>query len=325
MKRVTIKQTPDIQTLDWVGSRLVDWYHPRLRVVEDRVEMDRCEILGWGDIACSSNDGTYAVLLKELGTKGLLLKNGEILREIDRSYEHSDVHSYPAAFFEYENRTYLAHCPRNACQLDFEDVESGEILTRTVARYKNDHYHSRLDVSPDNQYLLSNGWVWHPIEIVELFSVEECFKNPALLDQGLTPKNVSVEICSAAFINNNTILLCSSDFDHLSDAEDPGRIPANSLARWNFKEDFMSEPVTIDEPIGGVYPIDTETCWDTYGHPKIINLNTGVVVDRCTEIQSGERQGAMIGHLAGLPKIAFDRVSKQLAIYGGNTLEILSP
>ena len=81
------------------------------------------------DGSITSQDGQYAFIYKRLGTKGILLKNGEIIREINRTYYHAETYEFPSAFITFDNKTYLAHCPISYCQLDFENVETGEIVS----------------------------------------------------------------------------------------------------------------------------------------------------------------------------------------------------
>ena len=162
MKRQSIK-TNYLQTICWVDNTIVDYASAGKKYTLDgQVKELYKYTFGFGDTAITSSDGQYAFIYQKLGTKGLLLKNGDILREINRSYYCAEVYEYPAAFVTIDNRTFLVHCPMKYCRLDFEDVETGQIVTDDQDRNPSDYFHSRLEISPNGKYLMSKGWFWHP-------------------------------------------------------------------------------------------------------------------------------------------------------------------
>jgi len=120
MTRRTIK-TNFLQTIDWLNGNIVDWVSAGQQYSLDgqQKQLSKYHYAFSFDGSITSQDGQYAFIYKRLGTKGILLKNGEILREINRSYYQAEVYEYPAAFITFENKTYLAHCPIDYCQLDF--------------------------------------------------------------------------------------------------------------------------------------------------------------------------------------------------------------
>ena len=272
------------------------------------------------DSAIISADGEYAFIYKKLGTKGLLLKNGELVREINRSYYCAASYEYPAAFITFQNKTYLVHCPMAYNQLDFEDVETGELITKIQGRQPDDHFYSRLEVSPDGMYLISKGWVWHPLHMVLVFNIPECMTNPHLLDKSQICPNFGIEICTASFVDNDTIVLGASE--EVYDEETP-QLPIKHIALWNFKTNELSNPVKPTVDIGNLYAINHNYVWDLYGFPKIINLNTGEVVESKIEIDSGKQQSSMTSDR--FPSIVFNSKTKHIAIKGKELIEVLSP
>lgn len=209
MKRQTLK-APALRTLDWFEDKLVDWNSAGTQYNWDG-SSQKLQKYHFGfvcDGSITSENGEYALIYQKRGTKGLLLKNGEVLREINRSYYQSDVYEFPAAFLNYQDRTYLIHCPNQYCQLDIEDVETGEIFTNIPERNPHDVFHSRLEVSSNNQFILSKGWYWHPFDGVELFEVAKCMENPLLLDEKISLPLDWEEVPSASFLNDEEILLC---------------------------------------------------------------------------------------------------------------------
>jgi len=324
MQRKTIK-TNYLQTIDWFDNKVVDWNSAGTQYSENG-ETRQLQKYHFGfecDGSITSKNGEYVLLFQKLGTKGLLLKNGEILREINRSYYQSSVYEFPAAFFTFKNRTYLVHCPIEYCRLDFEDVETGEIITKQSERDPQDFFHSRLEVSNDNKYLLSKGWFWHPFDSIKLFDIEKCISDAKLLDSGISVPNVTSEIGSASFIDNNRILVCASNEEPMDDEKEES-IPPGHIAIWNFITNEISRSVKINGVFGNVFAIDDKKCWDLYDYPKIIDLISGEVIDKDEEVFSGKQGSSIIDHLENLPKIAFNKETKQVAIASDNKIDILT-
>jgi len=124
MIRHTIK-TNYLETIDWLNGKIIDWCSAGEEYSLDGQKHQRAKYhYGSFDGSITSPDGQYSFVYKRLGTKGLLLKNGEILREINRSYYCAESYEYPAAFVVWDYVTYLIHCPIKYCQLDFENVET---------------------------------------------------------------------------------------------------------------------------------------------------------------------------------------------------------
>lgn len=324
MQQHTLK-TDYLRTIDWFKNEVVDWNSAGMCYALDgtKKQIQKYHFGFECDSSITSQCGNYVFIYKKLGTKGLLLKNGEILREINRSYYQSEVYEYPAAFIFYKEKTYLIHCPNSYCQLDFEDVETGEIVTDKVERNPRDIFHSRLEVSSDNRFLLSKGWVWHPVDVIKLYDVAECFNNPTILDSEKGISNLSVEICSASFVDNDRILFCTSEEEPFDDDND-GIFP-DHLAIWNFKTNEIEKTVKPDVECRNVFAVNEDFCWDLYNYPKLIDLNTGKVVGEFAKINSGSQRSSIIFKINNFPKIAFNKISKQIAIAKEETIEVLTP
>ncbi len=304
-----------VQTLNWLDDRIVDWS----RAGETYTltgETKQLNISNFGykfDSAINSTNGHYVFLFERLGTKGLLIKNGEILREINRSYYMADVYDYPAAFINYNNKVYLAHCPVSYCQLDFEDVETGELVTNIAARKPSDIFHSRLEVSKSGKCLMSKGWVWHPVDVICVFEVEACFSNPVLLDKiDYSFRDVGSEICTASFIDDTRILIGSSD--EIIDDEKLLNLPGKSFAVWNMIDNTFSNQWKPEFDFGNVFSINETLCWDIYKFPKIIDITTGKIIDKAESIYSGEQKSSIRFDTDKQLQVAFDKDRKRLAV-----------
>src|SRR5204862_1840925 len=90
---------------------------------------------------------------------------------------------YPVALFTLPDGTQgLAHCPEEYNKLEIEELASGRRLTTRTGEAV-DFFHSRLQVSPGGTYLLSAGWVWHPLDTVQIFRMAVVLKNTEQLDR----------------------------------------------------------------------------------------------------------------------------------------------
>lgn len=322
MRRQTIN-TNFLQTIDWLQDDLVDWVSGgQLYSNGSQKQIAKYHYPFNFDASITSEDGQYAFIYKRLGTKGLLLKHGEIIREINRSYYHAEDYEYPAAFITFNNKTYLAHCPFNYCRLDFEEVETGKIVTNVENRNPEDIFHSRLSVSPNKQYLMVCGWAWHPIDTVEVYNIANCFENPHLLDKSNLSPSFGAEVNSASFINNSNILLLSSNEEFDEDAV----LPPNHIAVWNFITNDISAPVKTEGNCGNLFAIDERRAWDMYKFPKIINIQTGKIESQMEEIDSGLQSSSILRLQNEPPQIRFNRNNAKIAIRTNSTIiEVLSP
>lgn len=327
MQRQTINEV-NFSTLTWADDYLIDWANSGTVFLPDgQIKKLGNYYLAFSfDSAISSSDGVYSVVYSRLGTKGLLLKNREILREINRSYYHAEVYEYPVAFAQLKDgRDILIHCPNEYNRLEFEEVETGLLLTKHTDRNPSDFFHSRLEVSPDNKTFLSKGWGWHPFDFVEIFDIEECIENPKALDKSKLTPDVSAEICTASFITNELVLIGSPNDTEPFDDEPSDKLKNGEIGIWNITTNEISGVLKPNCSVGGnLIAIDDTFAWELYQHPKIINFRTGEISEEIKEIYSGNQISSIIHTTKDLPLITFNRKTKQIAIGKDETIEILA-
>lgn len=315
-----------VQTISWLGDDIVDWSRAGIcySLTGEKKQLNQYYFGYKFDTAINSPDGQYVFIYEKLSTKGILIKNGEILREINRSYYHANVYEYPATFLQKDNITYLIHCPISYCQIDFENVETGEILTNTLNRKPTGFFHSRFEISPNSIYLISKGWAWHPYDFVEIFNIEDCFANPLLLDtSNLIPKSDS-EICTASFINDYKVLIGSSKDTEPFEHEPSGNLKPGQIAIWDLISNSISTPITLDFEFGNLIAINELLAWDTYKFPKIIDLVTGQITDKAEDVYSGEQKSSIIFDIERKPQIVIDAKRKRLAIKENQKVTVLT-
>ena len=328
MRHQTLAGYPE--TIAWLGHGIMDW--AGFRYYDLAEPRDQQITRGFGfdfDRAIASADGQYAFIYQALGTKGILLKDGEMLREINRSYYHAATYEYPAAFATVDGVTYLVHCPVTYRQLDFEAVETGVLVTNVPGREPADLFHSRLEVSPQGGYLLSKGWYWHPWDVVKVFDIRACLHRPHLLDgaawgdeNDLSPR-VDTEVSSAGFVSEQRILLFSSSEEPMDDELTARPLPPRHLAVYDLASKTFSPAVPAPADCGNVFPISEDYAWDLFRYPKIIRLQTGEIVDRLETLATGF-QCSSIMQASAAPAIAFNPLTKQIAVKIDGATEVLS-
>src|SRR5688572_28478363 len=130
----TVLNAQCVRSLVWSGDELVDWVGGGARYRLDGEARPARVHFGFRfDAACAH--GHYAVIYERLGTKGLILHGGEVLREIDRSYYCADDYDYPVCLWsDAGGRVLMAHCPERYNRIEIEDVRTGERLTSPADR-----------------------------------------------------------------------------------------------------------------------------------------------------------------------------------------------
>lgn len=122
-------------------------------------------------VAIANTHGQYGVVL-DLETKATTM-------QLERDDYHIKHSCFPLAFFEDEKRLLLVHGTQWN-RLDITDPRTGELLSaRTIEEPSNekhpehylDYFHCGLSVSPDQQWIVDNGWMWHPVGSVVAWNV----------------------------------------------------------------------------------------------------------------------------------------------------------
>ena len=305
-----------VQSLVWNGESLFDWVGGGQRFELDGRTIPRNVYFAFRfDAAVVSPSGQYVVIYERLGTKGLLLCNGSIIREINRSYYHATTYEYPICFaLLQDGREVLIHCPEDYCRIDIEDVESGIRLTGSIERKPVDYFHSRLLVDRSNQWLVSAGWFWHPFDALKVFSLGEAISNAASLDDsGVFPLQ-QVEISTVVFANSSNLLI-STSLETFSDGDyDENEFRPKSLGIWDIEAQRITSIVETDEPAGALMAINDEFAVSFYKHPKIIDLRTGEITCRMPELNCGVQTSSIIHHIEALPPLATDAANNRFAV-----------
>ncbi len=130
-----------------------------------------------------SRTGRFAAVVQRRGAAGAVIElaTGTQTMTLARDDYHAVNCNFPVALIEREGRDLVIHGP-DWNRLDIFDARSGELVTpRTIAEYTRDgpdpehyldYFHCGLSVSPDQSWIVDNGWVWHPVGIAIAWSLE---------------------------------------------------------------------------------------------------------------------------------------------------------
>lgn len=131
---------------------------------------------------CVSSGGQLAAIYETHGSNGVVidLASGRQIFKLHRGDYHCDVSRFSIAFFRHDDRDLLVHAT-NWNRLDISDPWTGKSLTeRSPTSYSQgqerpkhylDYFHCGLLVSSDDEWVVDNGWVWHPYGIVRSWNL----------------------------------------------------------------------------------------------------------------------------------------------------------
>lgn len=321
----TIKFEYAPQTINWKVDDLIDWADGgAIYSLDGKIASSN---RGYGysfDSAIQSENGVYAVIYDKLGTKGLLLKNGLRIREINRSMYHADAYEYPIAFVEIEGEYSIIHCPEEYNRIEVENVETGTRLTSIKNREPDDCFHSRFRVNVANTILINAGWIWHPVGVIMIYNLEEALMDNSIFDTSHIDDLINCEVSTAEFLTDDLVVIGSSSeeqFDDELDVNDKSILNPLQLGLFSISKNEFIKKVKVKNIPGTQVPIDENFTLDLFDYPKVIDLNTGEIVQEFKEVNSGKQDLAIVGKV---PPMAIDRVNRRVAIVNDNRIEILT-
>jgi hypothetical protein len=319
------------RSLRWRGDTLIDWASGGVRYeLDGSCSRPAIHYAYPFDHAAVSSDGLYVAIVTRLGTKGLLLKDGRIIREINRSFYYANAYEYPIAFLNLpDGGTAIAHCPDEYCKLEIEEVESGKRLTSRTSKPR-DFFHSRLMVSSDNRFLVSAGWIWHPFDDALVYDLGRAIEQPESLDADTSkdfPLSQSgVMITSAAFAESGFLVVTATDDYYDPDDIDPTEqdmLGYYQIGVYDLYAKSFRRKAQLTEPAGELMPLGENYAIGFYQHPKLIDLETGAILRKWEELNSGDQLGSIIWHQKKLPPLALDPVNKRFAVASEREITVI--
>jgi hypothetical protein len=129
-----------------------------------------------------SPDNHFAAVVNDLEPLGVVidLSTGKATMSLNRGDYHPEQTHFPVAFFKSEGRTLLVH-GTHWNRLDISNAETGQLLTeRSPTSYRRgeerpahylDYFHALPVISPSAEWLAEDGWAWHPVGVVRVWSL----------------------------------------------------------------------------------------------------------------------------------------------------------
>jgi hypothetical protein len=312
-----------IRSLAWRGDTLVDWVDGGREITLDgEVHASHVRYAYPFDAAVASPSGAFAAIYELLGTKGLILRDGKIVREINRSYYQADAYEYPIALIRLENgREVIVHCPEDYNRLEIEDLATGERLTAATDRNPSDCFHARIAASRDGKYLVSAGWLWHPVDTVRLYDLAAALADPRHLDgKGLGIDAWADDGCSATFLSGGVLAV---DLVGLEIEERAPDAPTESLRLFDPSQPDAPRMIRRAERLGTMMSVGKHHLLGLHGHPKLIDLGTGAVERRWPHINSGIQTSSILVNSDSIPPVARDEAGQRCAIADAEGITVL--
>jgi hypothetical protein len=129
-----------------------------------------------------SKRGEFAVVVNDYGRYGQVidLRSGAVTFALDGGDYHPATVPFSFAFADMFGCVVAVH--RTALnRLDVSDPSTGELLTqRSPTSYRSgeerpehylDYFHGALYLSPSGAHILDDGWVWHPVGVPTVWSL----------------------------------------------------------------------------------------------------------------------------------------------------------
>jgi len=311
-----------INSLVWSEQRLIDHTTGSIFGLDGNVTNGGTHFGDKFDGAVTSDDGVFTVIYQRLGTKGVLLKNGRVSRELNRSYYCAEAYDYPITFLKLsgDEKWAIAHCPDAYNTIEIETAEGGERLT-AAERPDLDFFQSRLEISPDEKWLLSAGWIWHPLDSIILYDLSKGFSDPKVLSPfwagDLNGINLW-EINNATFFEGNLLLSGTGDTEH-EDASDE-----IAFVVYELRSMHPLSRCVLSEPTGALMPLDKDHVVTFYQYPKILNYRTGEIVHRWEDLATDEINSSIVWHHQNRSIVAKDTRNARFAVVSPNSIEIIA-
>lgn len=122
---------PSPTTLVWDQEELVDVTTGQRANLHGSVSHQTLNMTYRFDRAIGLRDANtfWAIVYTNRDTKAVLMKNGHVHRELNRSYYCAEAYDYPVAIATNQvGKPIVVYCPHEFNVLEIEDAESGETL-----------------------------------------------------------------------------------------------------------------------------------------------------------------------------------------------------
>ncbi|RKP44066.1 hypothetical protein D7Z26_27020 [Cohnella endophytica] len=126
-----------------------------------------------------SSDRNIIAAFNTFGRSGLVidLQMNRIMMRFGRDDYHYEQTIFPISFVNHDGQVFIMHGTLWN-RLDIINPKTGELLTARVDPETSevhylDYFHGQLSVSPDQEWVVDNGWEWHPTGSVTTWNIKQ--------------------------------------------------------------------------------------------------------------------------------------------------------
>jgi hypothetical protein len=281
------------------------------------------------DAAAVSPSGGFVALYERLGTKAILFGPNRLLREINRSYYFAHVYEYPILFFRLaDGREALAHCPDEYCELRIEDPATGARWSTPGSGRLQSMFHSRLAANSAGNRILSAGWFWQPFDTVWVYDLKPTADGCFALESCDECCNQGAEASCAVFNASGQVVASSAKeaVDNLEGDEDEpaDRWRPGMIGVYDLDEQKLVSMAPLEDEAGTLMPVGDKYVVGFFDHPKLIEVATGRVLRRWTELKTGRQNSSILWHLPPPPPIALDPSNGRFAVADERQITVIT-
>jgi hypothetical protein len=162
----------------------------------------------------ASPRGDFAAVVNDFGRFGEIidLRTGAVALALDGGDDCAETVPFSFAFAELGGRVLALH-RTDWNRVDLSDPATGELLSaRGPTSYGHedkkrpehylDYFHGALALSPGSTRVLDDGWVWHPVGVPSVWSLERWLENPWESEDGSSWK----ALCDRAYYWNGALV-----------------------------------------------------------------------------------------------------------------------
>jgi hypothetical protein len=161
-----------------------------------------------------SNNGKIISVVNSYGQYGIVvdIEKRKLLMRLDRGDYHFSSSLFPNKFFEYQDQQLLIH-GTNWNRLDISNPQTSQNLTqRNIEKKLLDYFHADISISENNEFIIDNGWIWHPFGEIKVWNLQKWLKENCYESEiGETLKSICSRIYywggKICWINNRTIAI----------------------------------------------------------------------------------------------------------------------
>lgn len=247
-------------------------------------------------IKCSAN-GKFISVYVDHGQFGVVINTQtlETVLHIDSQNYYEDTVSFSLAFTQFDSQDICIY-RSDWNRLEAFNLTTNQLLTeRYIAAYETespkhylDYFHGALYVSPSNDYILDDGWIWHPVASPKVWSLSQWFKhNPFESEDGSSVQalcyreNWNALMCwldDQHIVIWNIELWDQEEFDLKSEPKNRSGIHLLSLAKTMWDDDYSAKYWEMPE--------QTQKVFNLYADQNLLiivddeNITTYAIADR---------------------------------------------